>query len=141
MYKISVEDSFDAAHFLKDYPGKCRNIHGHRWKVIVTLSGETLAESSSERGMLTDFGNIKTLLKELTGRFDHTLIYEEGSLKPELLAMLKNEGFAVTEVPFRPTAENFAKFFFDEVRGAGFPVCEVTVYETPNNSASYSDTL
>jgi 6-pyruvoyltetrahydropterin/6-carboxytetrahydropterin synthase len=138
MYSITTEASFDAAHFLKNYDGKCKNIHGHRWRIIVEVQSENLKTDMQEYGMITDFGELKRDLKELADKFEHTFIYEKDSLKKELVEMLKAEDFALNEVDFRPTAENFSKYIFDEMTNKGYDVAKVSVYETPNNCASYS---
>ena len=141
MYSICSEASFDAAHFLKGYQGKCSNIHGHRWRVLITVSSDRLSVSEQESGMLCDFGSLKQALLRETKRFDHTLIYENGSLKPSTVSALEEEGFSLTAVSFRPTAENFAKYFFDALKKAGYPDSESTVYETPNNCAKYTEAV
>jgi 6-pyruvoyltetrahydropterin/6-carboxytetrahydropterin synthase len=138
MYSITTEASFDAAHFLKNYNGKCKNIHGHRWRIILEIQSENLKTDTQEYGMITDFGNIKNDLKELADKFDHTFIYEKNSLKKELVEMLVSEDFALNEVEFRPTAENFSKYFYDEMTKKGYNVARVSVYETPNNCATYT---
>lgn len=138
MYTLSSEASFDSAHFLKDYIGKCRNIHGHRWKVKIEIYAEYLQNDGGYRGMILDFGDIKRELKEITDYFDHAFILEKNSLKPSLFNALVEEGFRLIEVDFRPTAENFSKFFYEHFEKKGFPVLQATVYETPNNCASYS---
>jgi len=130
MHIISSEASFDAAHFLTNYNGKCKNIHGHRWKVVAEIKGEC------DNGMLVDFGILKNDIKALCDYFDHTFIVEEGSLKKELFDMLKEE-FVLRVVNFRTTAENFSKYFFDELKKKGYDVYSVSVYETPNNKAEY----
>ncbi len=140
MYTLKTEQSFDSAHFLADYVGKCRNIHGHRWRVIIEIQGETLTESGEKRGMLIDFGDLKNKLKKLADELDHSLIIETGSLKHATLAALHDEDFRIIEFPFRPTAENFAKYFYDSMSELGYTVREAVVYETPNNCASYSET-
>ncbi len=137
MYYIRTEQSFDSAHFLKDYEGKCRNLHGHRWKVVAELSGEKLSEQPQSRGMLMDFGDIKEALKQICDNLDHCLIYETDSLKPATVEALLGEQFRLVEVPFRPTAENFARDFFFRLKKEGFPVCRIEVYETPSNCAVY----
>ncbi|WP_028511318.1 6-carboxytetrahydropterin synthase QueD [Ruminococcus sp. NK3A76] len=137
MNKLITSAAFDSAHFLAGYKGKCSNIHGHRWKAEVTVCGEELITEGEKRGMLIDFADLKSEVRALADKLDHTLIYEAGSLKAATLAALKDEGFALTEVPFRPTAENFAKFFFDELTRAGLRVCSVRIYETPDNCAEY----
>ncbi|MCD8190512.1 MAG: 6-carboxytetrahydropterin synthase QueD [Clostridiales bacterium] len=137
MYYLKTEQSFDAAHFLKDYQGKCRNLHGHRWRVVAEIQGETLDAERQTRGMLVDFGELKELLKDLCDTLDHSLIYETGSLRPTTLAALKEEGFRMVPVPFRPTAEEFARYFYQAIQQRGYAVHRVEVYETPNNCAAY----
>ena len=66
MYVIKTRSEFDSAHFLKDYEGKCANIHGHRWIVTVDVGSETIEESGPYRGMVVDFGKLKADLKEET---------------------------------------------------------------------------
>ena len=129
MHILTTESSFDAAHFLTNYEGKCKNIHGHRWRVIVSITGKL------NNGMVCDFNLIKKDLKELCDYFDHSFIVEKNSLKKELYDMLK-EDFLIRDVDFRTTAENFSKYFYDEL-SKKYEVVEVTVYETPNNSARY----
>ena len=118
MYYIRSESSFDSAHFLKGYAGKCSNLHGHRWRVVVEL-GATL--------------------REMCDNLDHCLIYEAGSLRRKTVEALSEEGFHLVEVPFRPTAENFARYFYDKVASEGYPVHRTEVYETPTNYAAYED--
>ncbi len=137
MYYISVEKSFDAAHFLKGYEGKCRNIHGHRWKVVALARSEKLSDKSPDRGMVLDFGVVKKALSGICSYFDHSLIYERGSLKEASMQALEEEDFRLREVEFTPTAENFAAYIYREL-SADFPqIYRVEVYETPGNCAAY----
>jgi 6-pyruvoyltetrahydropterin/6-carboxytetrahydropterin synthase len=138
-YEIFAEESFDSAHFLRDYPGKCSNIHGHRWRVVAELSSPGLQNVGAERGMLMDFSRLKAGLRELVFPLDHCLIIEEGSLRPELLSLMATDGFVVCSLPFRPTAENLAHFFFKRLRALELPVATVTVYETPTLGARYGE--
>ena len=137
MYHLKTEQSFDAAHFLKGYVGKCSNLHGHRWRVVARVSAQTLDQEGQTRGMLVDFSTLKEDLKALCEELDHSLIYEHGSLRPATVAALKEEQFRLVEVPFRPTAEEFSRFFFEKLTAQGYPVTLVEVYETPANSACY----
>lgn len=138
MYFLTAEASFDGAHFLLGYEGKCSNLHGHRWRVILKIKADELQESGQQRGMVVDFSDVKKALKVETDYFDHTFIYERDTLKVTTVDALNEEGFLMRIVDFRPTAENFSKYFYDKFAGYGFDVAEVTVYETPNNCASYS---
>lgn len=137
MYYLKTEQTFDSAHFLKDYEGKCRNLHGHCWRVTAEIRAESLRTDPQMRGMVLDFADLKTALKSLCDALDHALIYETGSLMEATLAAFAAENFRTVEVSFRPTAENFAKYFFDQLREAGLPVHRVTVYETEKNCAVY----
>ncbi|MBQ3393218.1 MAG: 6-carboxytetrahydropterin synthase QueD [Lachnospiraceae bacterium] len=139
MYYLKTEASFDAAHFLQGYEGKCRNLHGHRWRVVAEIKGETLSEAAQTRGMVVDFGDLKAVVKEMCDELDHCLIYEKGSLRDATLAAFREENFRVAEVPFRPTAEHFARYFFEKVRAAGLRPHRVEVYETPSNCAAYEE--
>lgn len=136
MYFLKTEHSFDSAHFLQGYDGKCRNIHGHRWRVVVTIQSESLKDSKQERGMILDFGDFKQDLKTMIDFYDHALLIEKDSLSNKLYEALLEENFKLIELPFRPTAENMAKFFYDEL-SKQYRVDLVEVYETPNNCASY----
>lgn len=137
MFTLQCSASFDAAHFLKDHPGACRNLHGHRWRVEAEISGEYLQADGPARDMLVDFADFKHALKALAAEFDHKMIYETASLKPATVAALTDEGFALVELPCRPTAEQMARLFFHRLREQGFCPCRVQVWETPNNCAAY----
>lgn len=139
MYMIKISDSFDAAHFLKGYEGKCSNIHGHRWQVDVEFMSDKLIETGSQKGMVNDFSEYKDTLRSVLKKFDHTFIVESGSIKDETLNAIKSEGFQFVDVDFRTTAENFSRYFFDEIKKSIKNIYSVTVFETPNNSATYKE--
>ena len=137
MYGLKTEASFDSAHFLADYYGKCENLHGHRWRVVVYLEQGELQADGTMRDMVLDFGVFKRAVRGLAHSLDHTFLVEEGSLAPETVQALEREGFSLTVLPFRTTAENLARWFFDQLEDQGLPVCQVDCYETPNNCAIY----
>lgn len=141
MYILRTEADFDSAHFLYGYEGKCRNIHGHRWKIEAEICSEKLISEGQTRGMIVDFGDLKRDLKEIADSLDHRLIYERGTLKAATEQALADEGFALTAVDFRPTAENFSRYIFGLMIDKGYSVRRVTVYETPNNCAVYEEGL
>lgn len=141
MYILTAEASFDSAHFLAGYNGKCRNIHGHRWLIKVEAAGDELQKAGQMRDMVIDFGDLKKEVKAIADYFDHGLIVEKNTLKEQTFAALQEEGFKLIEVDFRPTAEKLAKFIFDSLKGKQLPVKQVTVYETPANSAAYSEAV
>jgi 6-pyruvoyltetrahydropterin/6-carboxytetrahydropterin synthase len=126
MYTLKTTGHFDAAHFLKGYQGKCANLHGHRWTVTAEIQGQTLQTDRQHRGMLVDCDN-----------FDHCLIYEKDSLSETTLQALNGEGFRLKAVPFRPTAENLAAQFAENMTAKGYDVRRIEVFETPDNMAAY----
>lgn len=139
MYILKAEHSFDSAHFLSGYDGKCSNIHGHRWKVEIEVQSETLVKGGQLDGMVIDFGDLKKDVKAMVDSYDHALIIQQGSMRGETLNCINQDGFNVIEVDFRPTAENFAVFFFKLMKNKGYTVKRTTVYETPTNSAAYEE--
>ncbi len=139
MYTLKTSASFDSAHFLKGYEGKCANIHGHRWTVEIEITSESLDGDGQCRGMIVDFSTVKADLGILVDYLDHSLIIEKGSLKNKTMEALIEEDFRIIQVEFRPTAENFAKYFYDMVTEKGYNVARTTVYETPNNCATYME--
>ncbi len=141
MFYLRTEDAFDAAHFLEGYTGKCSNIHGHRWRVVAELKGENLKTDPQERGMLMDFSEFKKELREICERFDHRLVVELGTLSDTLMAEFDKMGFAVIEVPFRPTSEELARFFYEELKNKGLNIHKVEMYETPTNCAVYGEDI
>lgn len=139
MYTVSCEAHFDAAHFLFGYSGACKNLHGHRWKIRVYVSSDKLIDEGECRGMIADFNDIKSILNEIADRFDHKLIAEKDTLRSTTMMMLEEEDFEITEVEFRPTAENFAKYIYDELKKSGVTPSKVRVFESENAYAEYSE--
>lgn len=139
MYILKAEHSFDSAHFLAGYDGKCGNIHGHRWKVQIEVQSDALVEGGQLDGMVIDFSDLKKDVKEIVNYYDHALIIQEGTMRDETLNCITSDGFKVINVSFRPTAENFAAFFFKIMKNKGYSIKRATVYETPTNSAVYEE--
>lgn len=137
MYYLKSEHGFDSAHFLANYEGKCRNIHGHRWRVVIEVKSLTLQTDKQLDGMVVDFSQLKESIKKEVDFFDHALIIEKNSLKNATFEALKEEGFRIIELDFRPTAEGFSKYFYDRMAERGYQVKSATVFETPYNVASY----
>lgn len=137
MFILKAEGEFDSAHFLSGYDGKCANIHGHRWRVVVEVQSEALQSSGPLEGMVVDFGDIKKDLKTLVDQYDHALIYQKDTMRVLTLQCLNEDGFNLIEVDFRPTAECFAFHFFELMNQNEYDVKRVTVYETPTNCAVY----
>ncbi len=121
MFEVTVEETFAAGHALRNYKGKCENVHGHNYKVQVTLEGEELDNA----GLLVDFVEIKSIMGAVIDRVDHQFLND---LPP----------FDV----LNPSAENIAKYFYDEIsRGLdgakAVRVGSVKLWETDTSSATY----
>lgn len=121
MYQISVEQHFDAAHYLRGYHGKCENLHGHRFRVVVKVESPQL----NEIGLVYDFVELKRNLGDIVARFDHVCL---------------------NDVPpfdkINPSSENIASIIYSELlpRLAGAPVsisC-VEVWESPQSGITYT---
>lgn len=123
MYEVTVEDSFAAGHYLREYKGKCENPHGHNYKVRVTLSGRELDRA----GLLLDFKDLKDVMKHVIERLDHQMLNDIDPFNT-----------------LNPSAENLSKYFYDETNtrlkqktnGRVF-VKDVTIWETDTTTARY----
>ena len=133
MYSVQAETTFNSAHFLENYNGKCNTIHGHNWKIVVEIQSKEL-----HNDMVIDFKKLKEYLKEVAQLYDHKLIIKEGSLKNNTIKCLEEEGFSLSIVEFNTTAENFAKHIYYILKNkCKLNVKIVNIYETDNNKASY----
>jgi 6-pyruvoyltetrahydropterin/6-carboxytetrahydropterin synthase len=121
MYQVSIEQHFDAAHFLRGYRGKCEALHGHRFRVVVRVK----AAEVDDIGLAYDFVELKRKLGDILSRFDHTCL---------------------NDVPpfdkINPSSENIASTIYNELQSklAGAPVslaC-VEVWESPQSGVAYS---
>ncbi|MDH3872230.1 MAG: 6-carboxytetrahydropterin synthase QueD [Gammaproteobacteria bacterium] len=131
MYKVMKTVSFCYGHRLLNYEGKCRHLHGHNADVVITLESEVL----DDRGMVVDFTDIKAVVKGwLDKELDHTLLLCRDD---PVLPMLEQAGERVFVMDSNPTAENIARLIFEFVARQGFPVVEVSLWETGTSCASY----
>ena len=109
MSKIRITKiyNFEMAHILKDYDGPCRNIHGHSYKLFVTVSGTPITDSSSPKlGMVMDFKELKTIVKDhIVNRFDHALVINSETDTDMIESMQKNMEKLIL-VDYQPTSEN-----------------------------------
>ena len=122
MFVLKIVTDFASAHSLRDYPGDCSRLHGHNWQVEVMVSSQVLDES----GIAIDFREIKKQTKAVVKRLNNQYLNE---IKP----------FDV----LNPTAENIAKYFFDEIgiliKEENVKVKEVLIWETPRSAVTYSE--
>jgi 6-pyruvoyltetrahydropterin/6-carboxytetrahydropterin synthase len=131
MFRVSREISFCYGHRLLNYAGKCRHLHGHNGRAILTLEAAQL----DELGMVTDFSRIKEVVGGWIDRtLDHRMLLHRND---PALPFLKKLGEPLYLLDVNPTAENIARLIFDFARGEGFPVVEVQLWETDNSFATY----
>ncbi len=131
MYRVSKSVSFCYGHRLLNYTGKCRHLHGHNARAVISLESGKL----DERGMVKDFSELKRLVRGwLDNEIDHTLLLCRDD---PLLPLLQHAGERVCVTDDNPTAEVIARMIYDYVAGKGFPVVEVAVWETDTSHASY----
>ena len=122
MFQVSVEETFSSGHALRGYRGKCENVHGHNYRVRVTLEGSQL----DNIGLLVDFTHLKKIVRAVMGTLDHQFMND---LEP----------FKVVN----PSAENVAKYFYDQVTSQltelppGARVTDVIIWETDTSRAQY----
>ena len=133
MTTVTKTVKFDAAHVLTDHQGLCRNLHGHTYRVDVSVATET------DGDMVIDFKELKGVLAEvICNRFDHSFIYNTGSVgESEIAAVVEKHGMRTVAIPFRSTVENLAKMFYKELKGRIPGLSAVKVWETADNCAEF----
>lgn len=131
MYRVNKSIQFCYGHRLLNYEGKCRHLHGHNGQVEIELEGDRL----DARGMLTDFGEIKSVMKRwIDENLDHRMILRRDD--PAVAPLLaQNEPLYLIDE--NPTAETLARLIFEETRKQGFPVVRVVLWETPDSFAVF----
>lgn len=133
MYRVTREFDFCYGHRLLNYEGKCRHLHGHNGRAVITLE----AEEVDARGMLVDFSDIKnTVQLWVDENLDHNLLL---SRDDPILPVLQARGERVFVMDRNPTAENIARLIFRHARDAGLPVVDVRLWETDRCHASYTE--
>lgn len=139
MFRVSKEFSFDMAHILDGHDGKCRNLHGHTYKLQVEVSGE-LYQQGPKKGMVMDFADLKDIVKTLILEpMDHAFIYDTNSERECKIAALLNELDSKTfGMPSRTTAEEMARFIFNRLKSE-LPLSAVRLWETPTSFCEYRE--
>ena len=147
MLTITRKLEFDAGHRIPDHKSQCRNLHGHRYTLEITLLGAVIdVEGSSDNGMIMDFSDVKVLAKQhLVDVWDHAfLVYEKDNKVRQFLDSLP--GHKTVVINCIPTVENLAKTAFDILKaayqdryGTGLRLQKLVLHETPNCWAEISD--
>ena len=131
MYRVTQEIDFCYGHRLLNYAGKCRFLHGHNGRVVIALQGEQL----DSRGMLVDFSDIKSSIRTwIDDELDHRMILNRND---PVVPFLLEQHEPLFLVDCNPTAETIAKLIYDYTLKQGFPVVEVSLWETPRAFATY----
>lgn len=116
--RITKEFTFEMAHALYGYDGKCKNIHGHSYKLDVCVIGKPIKDADNPKfGMLIDFGDLKTIVKsEVVDVMDHAIMLNINSPHQSLAEDLKTSGHDIVEVDYQPTSENMVIDFAEKIQ-------------------------
>jgi len=131
MYRVARQIDFCYGHRVLNYQGKCRHLHGHNGRVLITFESDGL----DDRGMVLDFSDIKrTISRWIDEHLDHRMVlHRDDPVVPALQAL----GEPLFLIDCNPTAENLARLIFEQAKAQGFPVVDVRIWETPNCHAIY----
>ena len=133
MFQVTQEIEFCYGHRLLNYAGKCRHLHGHNGRAVIVLEGEAL----DDRGMLVDFTDTKQSVRTwIDDELDHRMILNEAD---PAVPFFQEQGEPLFLLPENPTAETIARLIFNFTKEQGFPVTEVSLWETPKSFATYRD--
>jgi len=140
--RITKEFGFECSHALKNYDGLCRNIHGHSYKLFVTVAGHVLnQENHPKDGMVMDFGDLKNIVfNEVIDKYDHTLVINN-NISDEEKEHYKKSTERIIFTPYQPTCENMVIDFAGKIRERlpkHIELLSLTLYETPSSSAEWS---
>ncbi len=139
--RLTKEFSFEAAHALEGYEGPCRNIHGHSYRLFVTIKGQPSREPTDpNRGMVFDFGRLKQIVgEEIITPFDHALLLEEAP-HACFLEQLPSSVTNVVRLSYRPTCENLLADFAERIAcrlPEGVALCSLRLHETASSYAEW----
>lgn len=135
MITVTKTVKFDAAHVLTNHQGLCKNLHGHTYRVDISVS----QREGEDSDMVIDFKDLKSIAEAvICGRFDHAFIYNTTSPgECEIAAVVEKNSMRTVAIPFRSTAENLAKYFFELLITHIPNIASVKVWETAMSSAEY----
>ncbi len=115
--RITKQFSFETGHALYGYDGKCKNVHGHSYKLSVTVIGKPILDSTNVKfGMVIDFTDLKKIVREeIVDHFDHATVFNQNTPHVELAHELSNRGHHVILVDYQPTSENMVVDFASKI--------------------------
>lgn len=116
--RITKQFTFETGHALYGYDGKCRNVHGHSYKLSVTVIGKPITDTSNVKyGMVIDFSDLKKIVvEEIVNNFDHATVFNKNTPHVELAAELEQRGHHVILVDYQPTSENMVIDFSEKIK-------------------------
>ncbi|HEY2412117.1 MAG TPA: 6-carboxytetrahydropterin synthase [Pirellulaceae bacterium] len=130
-FRVSREIDFCYGHRLLNYAGKCKYLHGHNGRAIITIESATL----DERGMVLDFSDIKNVVSAwIDEKLDHRMLLQRTDPAVPMLEKMGEPLFLMDE---NPTAENIARLIYEFTASRGFPIVECQLWETPRCYATY----
>ena len=138
--KITKQFSFEMAHALRNYDGLCRNIHGHSYKMDITLAGQPLNDDNSPKnGMVMDFGDLKKLVnEEIISLLDHALVLN-AKTDAQLITVLKQNYEKIVTVEFQPTTENLLNFIAEKIKAKLPENVKLTCVRLRETDTSYAE--
>lgn len=139
--RLTKEFSFEAAHMLEGYDGLCREIHGHSYKLLVTVKGEPCTDSlSPKQGMVMDFGVLKRIVGEqIVDKMDHSFVMRDTLQSEQLYATLAERFSKVVLVDYQPTCENMLADFAERLLGALPDSVELYSLRLHETASSYAE--
>ena len=146
--RITKQFNFETGHALYGYDGKCKNVHGHSYKLSVTVIGKPITDRTNVKfGMVIDFTDLKKIVKEeIVDEFDHATVFNQTTPHVELAHELKNRGHHVILVDYQPTSENMVIDFAEKIKSrlpADIALFSLKLQETESSFAEWfaSDNL
>ena len=140
--RITKKFDFEAGHALYGYDGKCKNLHGHSYKLVVTVIGSPITTPTHvKQGMVIDFGDLKRIVNEqIIQQFDHAMMLNSNTPHIQLLEELKAQGHNVIALPYQPTSENLVVDFAKRIKQQLPPevsLYSVRLHETESSYAEW----
>ncbi len=140
---ITKEIEIDMGHRIPNHTSKCKNFHGHRYKIEVGVDDKVITKKkSSSEGMVIDFGDLKTIMMDVLDKdYDHGMVIYMRDPYWKFFSDLKFTGMKIQMVKFIPTAENLAKHWYQlmkiQLKEKNIKIKHVKVWETPTSTATY----
>ena len=141
MIRITKKFDFEAGHALYGYDGKCKNLHGHSYKLYVTVIGEPINDPTNvKHGMVIDFGDLKRIVNEqIISIFDHAMVFNANSPHKALADELREKGHHIIALPYQPTSENLVTDFAQRIQAQLPPEVRLFSVRLCETESSYAE--